>query len=74
MNKQRRKQILDIRNQLEQNINELQSVLDEEQYSYDNMPENLQFSMRGEEMEDAITTMEEAIESIQSALESLEEI
>lgn len=74
MNKQRRKQILDIKNQLEQNINELQSVLDEEQYSYDNMPENLQFSMRGEEMEDAITTMEEAIESIQSAIESLEEI
>lgn len=49
------------------------TVLDEEQDSFDNMPENLESSDRYIKMETAIDKLEEAIEQIDSAKECLEE-
>ena len=65
MNKQRRKGIDQIINMLE-NIDleeikdSIQDIIDEEQQTFDDMPENLQQSERAEAMEDAINSLEEA--------------
>ena len=60
MNKNRRKMIRKIVEQLGGLKEELDSVKDEEQEALDSMPENLQESERGEEMQKAIDVMEDA--------------
>ena len=58
----------------EVSINELSSILDEEQNAFDNMPEGLQSSYRGMCSEDAIDSMEEASEKLYEAIELLNDI
>lgn len=81
MNKQRREKInkLKIRFQstqaeLKQLSSELSSILNEEQDTFDNMPEGLQSSYRGMCSEDAIDSMEEASEKLDDIMELLNEI
>jgi flagellar biosynthesis chaperone FliJ len=74
MNKERRNKIIKIISEIEQVKDKLQAVLDEEESVFDNMPENLQCSMRGEESEESISYMDEAIEALDNAIEQLEEI
>ena len=52
----------------------LENICSDEQDYFDNMPENLQSSMRAEESEEAIDYMENAIEMLESAVEELEGI
>lgn len=77
MNKMRRKALQGIVAQMDAlsetlaEIKEaLEGVCDEEQKAFDNMPEGLQDSERGEQMQEYIETMSEALE----ALEALEEL
>jgi hypothetical protein len=51
----------------------LETVKDEEQESYDNMPEGLQASEKGEKSENAINNLEYACDNISDAIERLEE-
>lgn len=74
MNKERRKKIANIIQDIESIKEKLQEVLSEEESVFDNMPENLQCSMRGEESEEAIDYMGEAIDGLDNAIEQLEEI
>lgn len=74
MNKQRRQKIRDVRKGIENCKDNLQKILDEEQDYFDNMPENLQGSMRGSESEDAIDTMENCIEDLENIIKELTEI
>lgn len=80
MNKQRRSRIRIIcenLNQLPQETdkakllercNDIKSEIDDVQYdeedAFDNMPENLQYSMRGEESQDAIDSMQNASDAL----------
>lgn len=87
MNKQRRKRISDVASRIEfvkgdlktlsggiLNIkNELERILSEEESYFENMPENLQGSMRGEEAEEAIDYLTEAIDSLDEAMSKTEE-
>ena len=74
MNKQRRKRIKEIKNVLVAVKDELNSVLDEEQLIFDNMPENLQCSIKGNESEDAIDILEECLEDLEKIINRLTEI
>ena len=74
MNKDRRKRIAEIIESLNESIGQLDSVTEEEQDVYDNMPENLQGSQRYEDMEAAIDHLEEAKSSLEDAISSLEEV
>lgn len=74
MNKQRRNEISKIVNELEILKSRLNDVLSEEQNVFDNMPENLQYSMRGEESQEAIDNIEEAVSDIEEAISLLEDI
>lgn len=76
MNKARRKELEDCQTKLNAIANEaiaiaarLEEIRDEEQDAYDNMPESLQNTERGEEM----LTVIDGIKNILSNLESLQE-
>lgn len=73
MNAQRRKALKAVITKLEdleslrQEIKEeLEDIMDEEQESFDNMPEGLQESDRGQQMQEYISTMEGAIDDLDS--------
>lgn len=73
MNKARRKfiqQIMDTLTDIKENID---LIREEEQESYDNLPESLQESERGEAVSSAIYNLEDAMEDIDLAIETLEE-
>lgn len=74
MNKLRKQKIREIRKEIENCKDSLQKVLDEEQNYFDNMPENLQGSIRGSDSEDAIDTMENCIENLENIIKELTEI
>lgn len=74
MNKERRNKILKVIADIGQIKEKLQEILNEEEMVFDNMPENLQCSMRGEESEESIEYMNEAVDSLDNAIEQLEEI
>lgn len=74
MNKQRRKRIQEIKKKLIVIKDELNSVLDEEQMVFDNMPENLQCSIKGSESEDSIDILEECSEDLEKIIDRLIEI
>lgn len=52
---------------------ELENICSDEQDYFDNMPENLQGSMRGMDAEEAIDAINEAIESMNNAIEAAED-
>lgn len=72
MNKQRRKEIAKAIDLIEQAREILENVKDEEQEAFDNMPESIQVSERGEQMEDYIYTIEEIIGNLDT--DELQEI
>ncbi len=74
MNKDRRTKIAQIINEINNSKDKLQGILDDEQFSFDNMPENLQGSVRGQESEESIEVLEEAIEQLSEAVTQLENI
>lgn len=83
MNKARRKRIASVIHTLENIIDydliesakdELEDILYEEEDAYDNIPENLQYSIRGEESSDAIDSLQEAIDALEEAIDTLNEL
>lgn len=64
MNKLRRKEIARAIELMEQARGILETVRDEEQEAFDNMPEGLQSSERGEAMEGYIFTLEEYMDNL----------
>ena len=74
MNKQRRTEIANIVTELELLKERLDKVLSVEQDVFDNMPENLQYSMRGEESQEAIDNMDGAMSDLENAISQLEDI
>ena len=83
MNKSRRKKITSVINALENIIeydlidsikNEIENILWEEEDAYDNMPENLQCSMRGEASSEAIDNLQNAVDVLEEAVSIISEI
>ena len=74
MNKTRRKWLADVISQLEEKRDELWSIYEEEESCYDNLPESLQESDRGTEMQDNMGTIEDAYNDLDNLIESLNEL
>lgn len=74
MNKQRREEIESIKRDIDIIKGNLQKVLDEEQVSFDNMPEGLQFSERGMNSENSIDIMEDTLDILDDAINNLNSI
>ena len=73
MNKQRRKQIADLDEQISILCAEVEGLRDEEQEYFDNMPESLQMTDKGDAAETAVAALDEAIEALTEACSQLGE-
>ncbi|MDR2002120.1 MAG: hypothetical protein LBQ74_03745 [Prevotella sp.] len=73
MNNARRKKIEDINDELGKLLERLEELRDEEQEAYDNLPEGIQDSERGENMYNAIDNIESAISSMEEIADYLNE-
>ncbi len=73
MNKDRRKRIQGIIDQLTDLETEIEEIQDEEQEAYDNFPESLQEGEKGERMSDAIDSLDHAFCSIGDAISYLDD-
>lgn len=71
MNKQRRAEIEKGRLLLQQAIEILEPVHDEESEAYENMPESLQSSDRGEQASQAIDTLDNVLGQLRDADDEL---
>lgn len=74
MNKDRRKRLEGIYEKLIEIYEELDAIIDEEQEAYDNMPESLQDSEKGERMYEGIDNLESARDDINNAATTIEEV
>lgn len=72
MNKARRERISKLISELEPMVDKLESICSEEEDYFENMPEGLQQSERGQEAEAAISELEEAKSSLDSLINALE--
>lgn len=68
LNKQRRVRLSEAHSLLGKAASIVEAVKDEEQDSFDNLPEGLQCSERGEAMEEAVDELQMTIDSIEDAL------
>lgn len=74
MNKTRRKELEKLYEQLNDIVCTLCDLKDEEEDAYNNMPESLQYSERGEVMQENVDKMQEIIDALeeqQSAIDDL---
>ena len=74
MNAKDRKKVGEWIENLSKVKSEIEDMQQEQQDKYDNMPEGLQDSEKGEALEEAANTLEEVSDSVGSAIESLQEI
>lgn len=71
MNKARRISITKIADSLQALKSDVESIQSEEQDAYDNLPESLQDSERGDRMQEAIDNLDDALTLIDEAVTSL---
>ena len=71
MNKQRRKYIASALVYLENALDIIETAKNEEEEAYYNLPEGIQESERGEQMEDYISTLEEIFDNIEYMQEQI---
>lgn len=74
MNNQRRVKLREINIYINSILNMIESVRDDEESAFDNMPENLQGSNRAFEMEENIDYLDDAIDYLNDAVNSIGEI
>jgi len=74
MNNELRKRITGIQLNIEKQKDELQEILEIEQDKFDNMPEGLQDSEKGEKIQSGIDNLETSIGELESAVECLNEV
>ena len=74
MNKQRRNQLANIVSRPEGIREELETLIEQENEAYDNMPESPQESDRGIFMTECIDNMDNAYSNIDDAISSIQEI
>lgn len=71
MNKARRQELYDVINLLEEASGRLEEIQNDEQDAFDNLPESLQYSTRGDSMQEAIDTMETWNNEIASTIQKI---
>lgn len=71
MNKERRKELNKAIKLLEEAQEIIACVMDEEQEAYDNLPEGIQSSEKGEEMDENVSDMDNCGDTIQDVIDDL---
>lgn len=71
MNNQQRKRIEKLLEQISDIKAEVESIRDEEQGKFDNMPENFQQGEKGQRLEEVVGNLDDAITDIESLEQNL---
>lgn len=74
MNKERRKRLEKTIATLEEQIAEIESICEEEQEAYANMPESLQDSDNGQAIYENVDTLETAASDLEDIINNLQEV
>ena len=74
MNKARRAALNNLNVRLQYMIEELEEIYNEEEYYYENIPENLKNSERANESEQVISLMQDVVTQIEEVVGNIEEI
>lgn len=77
MNNTRRKKLAAILEEIEILRAQVEEITEEEQDAFDNMPESIQYSEKGERMESIISNLEEIVsglEDIEDGLNNYEDV
>lgn len=74
MNKQRRKWLSDVITKLEEAKTDIESIAEEEREAYDNLPEGIQESDRGNAMCENADDLEQASSDLDDLIQNLNEI
>ena len=74
MNKSRRAALNNLNVRLQYMIEELEEIRNEEEYYYENIPENLKNSERANESEQVISLMQDVVTQIEEVIGNIEEI
>ena len=74
MNKARRNKLKDAISYMTIAKNIIKNVKTEEEFVYDNIPENLQYSNKASDMEDNIDVLDESIDIIDDLISSIDDI
>ena len=74
MNANRRKRLEKVIGRLTELMAEIDAVREDEQEAFDNMPEGLQYSERGEQMSDNIDTLDMSCLDLGNVINQLQEI
>lgn len=74
MNNVRRKEIINIIKEIDKIKDKLDEIKNDEEFAFDNMPENLQGSLKGEASEYDIELMDNALDNLSEAISNLEEV
>lgn len=72
MNKERRKELNNLIEQIEELKISLETLCEEEQEYYDNMPESIQNGEKGERSQEAIDNLESAIDNLDEAIDEIQ--
>lgn len=72
MNDSRRNRTEDVRAAIDNWVGEIEALASEEQEAFDNMPENLQESERGESMEQSADCLQGAVGAAQELVDYLQ--
>lgn len=72
MNNARRKEISKAISMMEESVAILTGVKEDEEMAYENLPEGIQMSERGDAMQEWIDTLTDAEDSIQDVIDNLE--
>lgn len=74
MNKARRKQLEKVVEVLTAQMEELETIKDEEQEAFDNLPEGIQCTDRGETMEENVDELDSIITDLENVIDSINEV
>lgn len=74
MNNIRRKRLKEIKDRLESIASDIDMVRDDEQDSLDNLPENLQCSVRADDIQEKIDLLEEIYDDVTDVVDKIDEV
>tara|TARA_R110002020_G_scaffold297118_2_gene512905 strand:- start:19 stop:267 length:249 start_codon:yes stop_codon:yes gene_type:complete len=74
MNNARRKKIKKICNQLEELESQIREIEEEEQDAFDNLPESLAETERGDQMQEFLEILDQAAGQLEESQETLNEV
>ena len=74
MNNARRKEIYECIEELENLKQKIEYIRDDEEESYSNLPESIQYSERGDTMQENVDELEDAIGQLGDVVDILQEI